>query len=51
MLPIAFAGFTAPKILWVKKNEPEIFEKCKKIWQFLPDLTFRSAERVLYFPP
>ena len=28
---IAFAGFTAPKILWVKKNEPEIFEKCKKI--------------------
>jgi xylulokinase len=28
---IAFAGFTAPKILWVKKNEPEIFEKCKRI--------------------
>ena len=22
---IAFAGFTAPKILWVKKNEPENF--------------------------
>ncbi len=28
---IAFAGFTAPKILWVKENEPEIFQKCKKI--------------------
>ncbi|MBQ7761676.1 MAG: xylulokinase [Clostridia bacterium] len=28
---IAFAGFTAPKILWVKENEPEIFAKIKKI--------------------
>ncbi len=28
---IAFAGFTAPKILWVKKNEPENFEKIAKI--------------------
>jgi len=28
---IAFAGFTAPKILWVKKNEPENFRKCVKI--------------------
>lgn len=28
---IAFAGFTAPKILWVKKNEPDIFEKCRRI--------------------
>ena len=28
---IAFAGFTAPKILWVKENEPEIFSKCRKI--------------------
>ncbi|MDO4621822.1 MAG: xylulokinase [Eubacteriales bacterium] len=28
---IAFAGFTAPKILWVKKNEPEIFAKISKI--------------------
>ena len=28
---IAFAGFTAPKILWVKENEPEVFSKCRKI--------------------
>lgn len=28
---IAFAGFTAPKILWLKENEPENFRKIKKI--------------------
>ncbi|MDE5587925.1 MAG: xylulokinase [Acetatifactor sp.] len=28
---IAFAGFTAPKILWVKNREPENFEKIAKI--------------------
>lgn len=28
---IAFAGFTAPKILWVKNKEPENFEKIAKI--------------------
>ena len=28
---IAFAGFTASKILWVKNNEPEIFAKISKI--------------------
>ncbi len=28
---IAFAGFTATKILWVKENEPENFAKCAKI--------------------
>ncbi|MCH5265795.1 MAG: xylulokinase [Lachnospiraceae bacterium] len=28
---IAFAGFTAPKILWVKENEPENFAKITKI--------------------
>ncbi|MGI6502302.1 MAG: xylulokinase [Anaerostipes sp.] len=28
---IAFAGFTAPKILWLKKHEPENFEKICKI--------------------
>ena len=28
---IAFAGFTAPKLLWMKKHEPENFEKIAKI--------------------
>jgi xylulokinase len=28
---IAFAGFTAPKILWMKENEPENFKKTAKI--------------------
>ena len=28
---IAFAGFTAPKLLWVKENEPENFRKIAKI--------------------
>lgn len=28
---IAMPGFTAPKLLWVKKNEPEIFAKISKV--------------------
>ena len=28
---IAFAGFTAPKILWVKKHEPENFARIEKL--------------------
>lgn len=28
---IAMPGFTAPKILWVKHNEPEIFEQIAKV--------------------
>ncbi|MBQ6421503.1 MAG: xylulokinase [Clostridia bacterium] len=28
---IAFPGFTAPKILWMKNNEPQLFEKIAKI--------------------
>ena len=28
---IAFAGFTAPKILWLKENEPENFARISKI--------------------
>lgn len=28
---IAFAGFTAPKLLWVRENEPENFARIKKI--------------------
>ncbi|MBR5932306.1 MAG: xylulokinase, partial [Lachnospiraceae bacterium] len=28
---IAFAGFTAPKILWMRENEPELFARIKKV--------------------
>lgn len=28
---IVFPGFTAPKLMWVKNNEPEIFEKTAKV--------------------
>ena len=28
---IAFAGFTAPKILWMRENEPECFERTVRI--------------------
>ena len=28
---IAFAGFTAPKLLWMRENEPENFAKIRKI--------------------
>ena len=28
---IAFAGFTAPKLLWMRRNEPELFQKIEKI--------------------
>ena len=28
---IAFAGFTAPKLLWMRKNEPENFSRISKI--------------------
>ncbi|MCK4374619.1 MAG: xylulokinase, partial [Candidatus Brocadiae bacterium] len=27
----ALTGFTAPKILWVRNNEPQNYEKCRKI--------------------
>lgn len=28
---IAFTGFTAPKLLWMKKKEPELFDRIEKI--------------------
>lgn len=36
----AFAGFTAPKILWLKKNEPDNFNKVKHILLPKDYLTF-----------
>lgn len=38
---IAFAGFTAPKILWVKENEPENFSRISKIMLPKDYLTYK----------
>ena len=38
---IAFAGFTAPKILWLQKHEPENFSKIKKIMLPKDYITYR----------
>ena len=37
---IAFAGFTAPKLLWLKANEPENFAKIKKLTKSFGVLRF-----------
>ena len=38
---IAFAGFTAPKLLWMRENEPENFKKIKKIMLPKDYITYR----------
>ncbi len=38
---IAFAGFTAPKILWVENNEPENFARIRKIMLPKDYLTYK----------
>ena len=38
---IAFAGFTAPKILWMQKNEKELFDKIDKIMLPKDYITYR----------
>lgn len=38
---IAFAGFTAPKILWLKENEPESFNRIEKIMLPKDYITYR----------
>ena len=38
---IAFAGFTAPKLLWMKKREPELFRQISKIMLPKDYLTYR----------
>jgi xylulokinase len=40
---IAFAGFTAPKILWVKENEPKNFARISKIMLPKDYLSFRMT--------
>lgn len=40
---IAFAGFTAPKILWMKENEPELFARIEKIMLPKDYLTYRLS--------
>ena len=40
---IAFAGFTAPKVLWMKANEPENFAKIAKIMLPKDYLAFRLS--------
>lgn len=40
---IAFAGFTAPKILWVRENEPENFKRIRKIMLPKDYLAYRMS--------
>lgn len=40
---IAFAGFTAPKLLWMRENEPESFKKIAKI--MLPKVSKRHSSQ------
>lgn len=40
---IAFAGFTAPKILWMKANEPDNFSKIAKIMLPKDYLSYRMS--------
>lgn len=40
---IAFAGFTAPKLLWVKENEPDNFAKADKIMLPKDYLAYRMS--------
>ncbi len=40
---IAFAGFTAPKILWMKEEEPELFAKITKIMLPKDYLAYRMS--------
>ena len=41
---IAFAGFTAPKILWMRENEPELFARVKKIMLPKDYLAYRLSD-------
>ena len=45
---IAFAGFTAPKILWMKNHEPELFAEIAKIMLPKDYLAYRLSGYFLY---
>ena len=45
---IAFAGFTAPKILWMKANEPENFARIAKIMLPKDYLAYKLIRCFLY---
>ena len=36
-------GFTAPKLIWIRKNEPEIFNKIRKVLLPKDFLRFRMC--------
>jgi xylulokinase len=38
---IVFPGFTAPKLVWVRNNEPDVFGKVRKV--LLPKDYLRSG--------
>ena len=55
---IAFTGFTAPKILWVKENEPELFARIQQKvkegkwhimggWYLQPDCNMPNGESII----
>ena len=44
---IAFAGFTTPKILWMKENEPENFAKIEKIMHTVCQGLFAQSIQML----
>lgn len=48
---IAFAGFTAPKILWMKKHEPDNFAKIKKIMLPKDYLAYKLSVRFVQMYP
>ncbi len=43
----ALTGFTAPKILWVRKHEPEIFKKCAHILLPKDYVRYRLTGKIL----
>lgn len=42
---IAFAGFTAPKLLWLRKNEPDSFARISKLMLPKDYITYRLTGR------